>query len=99
MFLSIRDNWIQTKPIKGTRRRFSADEKDSRKRNARNQDELLTSAKEQAELHMIVDLERNDIARVCRPGTRRVVQPRTIETYPTVFHAVATVGGQFAAGG
>jgi len=55
---------------------------------------LLNSEKEQAELNMIVDLERNDVAKICAPGTRTVIQPRTIETYPTVFHAVATVAGQ-----
>jgi anthranilate/para-aminobenzoate synthase component I len=43
---------------------------------------------------MIIDLERNDVARICRPGTRRVLQHRTIEVFPTVFHAVATVGGE-----
>ncbi len=57
--------------------------------NRRNLHELLTSEKERAELNMIVDLERNDVARICKPGTRRVLQPRTIEAYPTVFHAVA----------
>jgi para-aminobenzoate synthetase component 1 len=60
----------------------------------RNFDELLNSEKEQAELNMIIDLERNDLARICKPGTRNVVQPRTIEGYPTVFHAVATVAGR-----
>jgi len=45
---------------------------------------------------MIIDLERNDVARICIPGTRKVVQPRTIEAYPTVFHAVATVAGRLA---
>ncbi len=94
LFISLRDGWIQTKPIKGTRRRFPEKEKQAQERNERNRYDLLTSSKEQAELNMIVDLERNDIARICRPGTRRVVQPRTIETCPTVFHAVATVGGQ-----
>jgi anthranilate/para-aminobenzoate synthase component I len=43
---------------------------------------------------MIIDLERNDVARICKPGTRKVTQPRTIETCPTVFHAVATVAGE-----
>jgi len=43
---------------------------------------------------MIIDLERNDVAKICKPGTRKVTQPRTIESYPTVFHAVATVAGQ-----
>ena len=62
--------------------------------NIRNFNELLGSEKEQAELNMIVDLERNDVAKICRPGTRAVIQARTIETYPTVFHAVATVAGR-----
>jgi para-aminobenzoate synthetase component 1 len=47
---------------------------------------------------MIIDLERNDVAKICKPGTRTVIQPRTIETYPTVFHAVATVAGQLRDG-
>ncbi|MBN2593795.1 MAG: chorismate-binding protein, partial [Sedimentisphaerales bacterium] len=62
--------------------------------NARNYKELLDCEKEQAELNMIIDLERNDVAKICRPGTRSVIQPRTIETYPTVFHAVATIAGR-----
>ncbi len=94
MFVTLGDGWIRTQPIKGTRPRLNAFDKHSEAINARNVTDLLKSEKEQAELNMIVDLERNDLARICRPGTRRVVQPRTIETYPTVFHAVATVGGQ-----
>jgi para-aminobenzoate synthetase component 1 len=97
MFVTIRDGFIQTKPIKGTRPRLNETGKTSsqaKQINARNFDELLTSEKEQAELNMIIDLERNDVARICRPGTRKVIQPRTIEIYPTVFHAVATVGGR-----
>ena len=43
---------------------------------------------------MIIDLERNDVAKICIPGTRKVTQPRTIEAYPTVLHAVATIGGR-----
>ncbi len=38
--------------------------------------DLLTSEKEQAELNMIIDLERNDVARICKPGTRQVIQPQ-----------------------
>lgn len=93
MFVTIRDGLIETKPIKGTRPCRANGEPDD-EFNRRNLQDLLTNEKEQAELNMIIDLERNDIAKICRPGTRRVVQPRTIETYPTVFHAVATVGGQ-----
>ena len=89
MFITIADGIVSTKPIKGTRPRIRKASED-----ARNFNELLNSAKEQAELNMIIDLERNDLARICAAGTRKVVQPRTIETYPTVFHAVATVAGR-----
>ena len=89
MFITITDGNISTKPIKGTCPRTGRESVD-----ARNFNELLSSDKEQAELNMIVDLERNDLARICAAGTRTVIQPRTIETYPTVFHAVATVAGR-----
>ena len=93
MFITIEDGIISTKPIKGTRPRIS-EIGEGKQINTKNFDELVGSEKEQAELNMIVDLERNDVARICEPGTRKVVQPRTIESYPTVFHAVATVAGQ-----
>ena len=97
MFITIRDGAISTKPIKGTRPRLNETESaaaPARQINVKNFNELLHSEKEQAELNMIIDLERNDVAKICEPGTRKVVQPRTIEDYPTVFHAVATVAGQ-----
>ncbi|MBN1975486.1 MAG: anthranilate synthase component I family protein [Sedimentisphaerales bacterium] len=87
MFITINNGIISTKPIKGTRPRIINPDKDYAS-------ELLHNEKEQAELNMIIDLERNDIAKICIPGTRKVTQPRTIETYPTVFHAVATIAGQ-----
>ncbi len=93
MFITITDGLIRTKPIKGTRPRINETIQD-----AKNFNELQNSEKEQAELNMIIDLERNDVARICKPGTRKVVQPRTIETYPTVFHAVATVAGRLRKG-
>ena len=93
MFLTIRDGVILTKPIKGTRPRVAAGEPHAARFNEQQVHDLLMSAKEQAELNMIIDLERNDVARICQPGTRRVVQPRTIEAYPSVFHAVATIAG------
>jgi len=88
MFVTIKDGIISTKPIKGTRPRCQDE-----KLNRLNFKELLESDKEQAELNMIIDLERNDLGRICQAGTIKVVQPRTIEKYPTVFHAVATVQG------
>jgi len=97
MFITILNGAISTKPIKGTRPRLNQIDSAAAQAgqiNARNFNELLHSEKEQAELNMIIDLERNDVAKICEPGTRKVVQPRTIENYPTVFHAVATVAGQ-----
>ena len=93
MFITIDDGLIRTKPIKGTRRRIN-DAGRGKQINVKNFNELLHSKKEQAELNMIIDLERNDVAKICKPGTREVIQTRTIESYPTVFHAVATVAGQ-----
>jgi len=93
MFITIEDGIISTKPIKGTRPRVS-EAGEGKQINAKNFDELVNSEKEQAELNMIIDLERNDVARICEPGTRNVSQPRTIENYPTVFHAAATVAGR-----
>jgi len=97
MFITIDDGLIRTKPIKGTRRRINETARKnphSKQTNIKNFNELLHCEKERAELNMIIDLERNDVAKICKPGTRNVIQPRTIESYPTVFHAVATVAGQ-----
>ncbi len=97
MFVTIDDGFIRTKPIKGTRRRINETGRENpqiKQTNTNNFNELLYSDKERAELNMIIDLERNDVAKICKPGTRKVTQPRTIESYPTVFHAVATVAGE-----
>lgn len=72
---------IVTRPIKGTR---AAHEPASG---------LMASPKDAAELHMIVDLMRNDLGRVCTIGSVRVSEPRSIERHPTVQHAVAEVSG------
>ncbi len=98
MFITVRDGLIHTQPIKGTRPRLNTEDHDSQETNRRNREELWASEKERAELNMIVDLERNDIARICEPGTRHVVQPRSIEAFPTVYHAMATVGGTLRRG-
>jgi len=94
MFITARDRLIQTKPVKGTRPRIAATDPGASAFNAQQFNDLLVSEKEQAELNMIIDLERNDVAKICKPGTRRVIQPRTIEACPTVFHGVATIGGE-----
>jgi para-aminobenzoate synthetase component 1 len=73
---------IVNRPIKGTRPRLPGMDR-----------ELLASEKDQAELAMIVDLQRNDLGRICEVGTVKVTEPRSIEAHPTVFHGVATVEG------
>ena len=93
MFITLQDGKISTKPIKGTRRRLK-NVSGAEKINAQNFQDLVNCQKEQAELNMIIDLERNDLGRICEYGTIKVAQPRTIEEYPTVYHAVATVEGQ-----
>lgn len=57
-------------------------------------EELKTSVKDQAELNMIVDLERNDLGRICRIGSVRVRGTREIEEHPTVYHGSATILGE-----
>ena len=89
-FLLVEGDRVTTCPIKGTRPRREDDE-DADRRMRR---QLLASAKDQAELAMIVDLERNDLGRVCRYGTVRVARHAALETYATVHHLVATVQGR-----
>ncbi len=80
---------IETRPIKGTRRRGAAPEEDEQLKA-----ELIASEKDAAELVMIVDLERNDLGRVCDYGSVRVADLRRVEAYPAVWHTVATVEGR-----
>ncbi len=87
-FLRISGRKVQTRPIKGTRPRGRDSLED--KRLSR---ELLDSEKDRAELIMIVDLERNDLGRVCEYGSVTVPKLITLETHPTVFHLVSTVEG------
>jgi len=94
LFVSIIDGWASTKPIKGTRKRLAETCRENVRINKEKFEELVYCKKEQAELNMIIDLERNDMVRICEYGSRAVSQPRTIETYPTVYHAVATVSGK-----
>lgn len=88
-FLRVDQRDVETRPIKGTRRRKRGPEADLFTR-----DELRESEKDQAENVMIVDLLRNDLSRVCEAGSIRVPQLCGVESYETVQHLVSEVRGR-----
>ncbi|MCL6634811.1 MAG: aminodeoxychorismate synthase component I [Peptococcaceae bacterium] len=92
-FLQLSGSRVVTRPIKGTRPRGRDESTDRAMR-----EELWNSAKDRAELTMIIDLERNDLGRVCKTGSVRVPELFRLEEYPTVFHLVSTVEGMLAPG-
>lgn len=91
LFLRKRGSRVETRPIKGTRARGATPQAD-----AAALADLDISEKDRAELAMIVDLERNDLSRVCEPGTVKVIEARRLEAYATVHHAAAVVEGRIA---
>jgi len=90
-FLRLDGRTVQTRPIKGTRPRGGSAQEDYSNGNA-----LLVSEKDQAELTMIVDLERNDLGRVCTYGSVKVPELVTLEEYATVYHLVSTIEGKLS---
>lgn len=92
-FLHLADGVVRTRPIKGTRPR--ADDADTDRALA---EELLSSEKERAENVMIVDLMRNDLQRVCLPGTVAAERLLEVESYPAVHQLVSTVAGRLRPG-
>ncbi|HUU32226.1 MAG TPA: anthranilate synthase component I family protein [Phycisphaerae bacterium] len=90
LFLDLHGGRVVTRPIKGTRPLRPGDDAFNR----RMREELLGSEKDRAELVMIVDLERNDLGRVCSYGSVRVAEPRALEPYAAVHHTVASVEGR-----
>ena len=88
-FLKKEARHIQTRPIKGTRPRGMDVYEDKKLKR-----ELVRSVKDRAENLMIIDLERNDLGRICEYGSVRVTEFMACEEYATVFHLVSTVEGK-----
>ena len=87
--ISVKNGQAQTRPIAGTRKR----EVDKVKDDALK-DELIAHPKERAEHIMLIDLERNDLGRICKPGTINVDELMVLESYAHVHHIVSNVVGE-----
>lgn len=85
--------WVETRPIAGTRKR--SDDVDA---DRALMEELISHPKERAEHIMLIDLERNDLGRICEPGTVEVNELMVVETYEHVHHIVSNVRGHLRAG-
>lgn len=92
-FLHVSAGVVRTRPIKGTRPRFA-----DRDRDAASARDLAASPKERAENVMIVDLMRNDLQRVCEPGSVAAERLLDVESYPAVHQLVSTVAGRLLPG-
>lgn len=91
--LSVRNGRVETRPIAGTRPR-GVDAAD----DTALERELIAHPKERAEHVMLIDLERNDLGRICRPGSIEVNEMMTLESYAHVHHIVSNVRGELAPG-
>ena len=92
-FIALEGRRVETKPIKGTRPRG-----DNEQQDRQLAEELAAAPKDRSENLMIVDLLRNDIGRVCVPGTVKVPSLFAIESFPAVHHLVSTITGELKAG-
>jgi anthranilate synthase component 1 len=90
--VSVRGDLVETRPIAGTRPRTAGDDDTARIR------ELIGHPKERAEHVMLIDLERNDLGRVCTPGSVEVDELMTVESYAHVHHIVSNVRGRLREG-
>jgi len=84
---------VTTRPLAGTRKRGGTPEKDKQL-----EDELISDPKERAEHIMLVDLHRNDVGRVAKPGTVKVSEMMTVERYSHVMHLTSNVSGELQDG-
>jgi anthranilate synthase component 1 len=90
--VEVRGRSVETRPIAGTRARFAGDD------DAARMGELIGHPKERAEHVMLIDLERNDLGRVCEPGSIEVDELMTVESYAHVHHIVSNVRGRLRPG-
>jgi len=87
--LHVKQGWAETRPIAGTRPRSASQQSDVALKT-----ELLGHPKERAEHIMLIDLERNDLGRVCKPGSVEVNEMMVLESYAHVHHIVSNVRGE-----
>lgn len=90
-FLKVHNRIVETKPIKGTTPRFTDPQED-----AASATQLCNSEKDRAENVMIVDLLRNDLSRVCKPGSVKTPVICALESFSNVHHLVSTVTGELS---
>ena len=88
-FIEVQNGRVETRPIKGTRPRGSSPQQDQALA-----EELQSCEKDRAENLMIVDLLRNDLGRSCEPGSIRVPELFSLESYPNVHHLVSSITGR-----
>jgi anthranilate/para-aminobenzoate synthase component I len=93
LLVKVEGRGVITRPIAGTRPRGKNLRSDNHRRG-----QLLLSPKERAEHIMLVDLERNDLGRVCTPGSVKVTERFSVEKYSHVMHIVSQVEGKLAKG-
>ncbi len=98
LLLRKRGSQAETWPIKGTAKRIMDGEASQHAEDDRQIAELLSSAKNAAELAMIVDLERNDLGKVCEPGSVKVESHREIQKLPHLIHTFSRVSGKLKPG-
>ncbi|MBN1845891.1 MAG: anthranilate synthase component I, partial [Sedimentisphaerales bacterium] len=89
MFVKVKDDEVETCPISGTVRRGSGPMEDARQIGI-----LLGSKKDESELTMCTDVDRNDKSRICEPGSVQLVGRRLVESYSRLFHTVDHVKGR-----
>ena len=89
----VRDGWVETRPIAGTHPRSVSPGEDEQLRQ-----QLIASPKERAEHIMLIDLERNDLGRICKPGSVDVNELMAVETYAHVHHIESSVRGRLREG-